>query len=166
MCKNKIWACPQYSVRFIFTASSQQYFSLTQNQHQPASSIFLSQKISTSHQHQPAEHSLKRSGNSSPALMLSPRLNFLHIMNFFRYSEVSIPAKPHITHDTNTIECGSVGLWLVPHGKGHGWQRSDANGYLTVYTITECEPCHVLYFIGKHTLVLSCSKEPRTNKTK
>jgi len=82
--------------------ASQQYFSLTKNQHQPA------------------EQSLKRSGNSSPALMLSPRLNFLHIMNFFRYSEVSIPAKPHITHDTNTIECGSVGLWLVPHGKGHG----------------------------------------------
>ena len=36
-----------HTVRFIFAASSQQYFSLTQNQHQPASSIFLSQKIST-----------------------------------------------------------------------------------------------------------------------
>jgi len=31
--------------------------SLTQSQHQPANSTFLSQKISTSHQHQPAEHS-------------------------------------------------------------------------------------------------------------
>jgi len=35
-------------VRFIFAASSQQYFSYTQNQHQPVSGTFLSQKISTS----------------------------------------------------------------------------------------------------------------------
>ena len=41
----------------LFAAISQQCFSLTLNQHQPASSTFLSQQISTSHQRQHSEHS-------------------------------------------------------------------------------------------------------------
>jgi len=39
-------------------APANSVFSLTPNQHQPASSIFLSQQISISHQPQPAEQSV------------------------------------------------------------------------------------------------------------